>query len=448
MTKAPSTIYATLFRPFWYLLLGVFFVVSCRKNDAGPSPKDKLNDEALELARENYLWFDQIPSNFDASAYNDPAGVMAAIRVFSNEPGFTEPVDDFSFAMQKFEWDNLSSGITTDYGLSVFFMNDGDLRVRMVEKASPAGQAGIRRGWQITAVNGNSNISVSNSDYIVSSIYGSSNVSITFRKPDGSSVTLPLVAATYQEEPVVLDTVYHLGSRRVGYMVLGSFLGNINAVKNTMSALFAKFLVKNVTDMVVDLRYNGGGYVTLQQTLANYLIKPSVHGQVMMKEEYNSLHAAKNQTTYFEKLGGLDIETIYFIVSDNTASASELLINNLKPYMNVKLVGEATYGKPVGFFPIEAGDWYTFPVSFRSTNSLGQGNYFNGIAADGQAADGLDRDWGDIQELRLASVLNHLESGNFGLMRLEPGLNSTLEAGLKETNSRLRGKTFRGAIAQ
>jgi hypothetical protein len=154
--------------------------------------------------------------------------------------------------------------------------------------------------------------------------------------------------------------------------------------------------------------------VSVQQKLANYLVKSSATGGVMMNEKFNDNYASWNETTNFSKLGPLNISRIFFIVTDNTASASELLINNLKPYMDVKLVGpRKTYGKPVGFFPIPVGDWYIFPVSFRSTNKDGSGNYFDGIALDSQQPDGLDKDWGDINESALASVLRFVGTGSF-----------------------------------
>jgi hypothetical protein len=113
-------------------------------------------------------------------------------------------------------------------------------------------------------------------------------------------------------------------------------------------------------------------------------------------------------------LGGLNLNRIFFIVSSSTASASELLINNLKPYMDVQLVGPSkTYGKPVGFFPIPVGDWYIFPVSFRTTNSNGEGSYFNGLAVNSQVADGLDKDWGNIEESSLKSALSFVTTGAF-----------------------------------
>ena len=82
--------------------------------------------------------------------------------------------------------------------------------------------------------------------------------------------------------------------------------------------------------------------------------------------------------------------------------------------MNVHLIGGTTHGKPVGYFPIAVADWYVFPVSFRTTNRNGEGNYFNGFSVNSSVADGLDKDWGDLNELSLASAVRHITTGSFG----------------------------------
>jgi GH24 family phage-related lysozyme (muramidase) len=226
--------------------------------------------------------------------------------------------------------------------------------------------------------------------------------------------------------------------------VFNSFLGDTTKVMNELTNVFNRFVAANVTDVIVDLRYNGGGYVSVSEALADFLIKPSANGNIMMTQQYNQNYSDLNEVTMFRKRGSLNVDNIFFVVTDNTASASELLINNLKPYMNVKLVGpEATYGKPVGFFPIGVGDWYVFPVSFRSTNGQNQGNYFDGISVDQQVSDGLDKDWGDRQESALASVLSYIGTGTF----TDGGLNSVLDRQKVSENS-LLNKNFKGAIAK
>ncbi|HYF31418.1 MAG TPA: S41 family peptidase [Chitinophagaceae bacterium] len=432
-------------------VMGLTILSACKKNKGGDTPPppppaaDKFKDSALLVTRELYLWYNQIPSSFNAQSYTDLDKIMTAIRTYSKEPGFTNPVDRWSFAYKQKDWDNVSSGSALDFGMSVFFRVEGDLRVKFVEKASPAGLKGIRRGWRITKINGNTNITTGNAAFIVNAIFESPNASITFQKPDGSSVDIDLVAAAYQENPIFLDSVYTAGTKKVGYMVFNSFLGDTTAIYNKFQQVFNKFTQQNVTDVIIDLRYNGGGYVSMQHKLANYLIKPSANGSLMMTQSFNDKYAQFfNESTNFTKLGALNPEHIYFIVSNNTASASELLINNLKPHMDVKLVGPSkTYGKPVGYFPYPVGDWYVFPVSFRSTNSTGQGNYFDGMALDNTVADGLDKDWGDINEASLASVLKHISTGSFRLRSTD-----TYQANpvVDKSNETLSAPEFKGTI--
>lgn len=434
-------------RWIWFLLVSSLVVGSCRKSGTSDGKDDVFKKDILERTRDIYLWNDQIPLDFDVRSYAGPEEIMDAVRRYSKEPGFPVPVDHFSFAIKKTDWDDISTGVATDFGLSVFFYTEGDLRVRMTEPDAPAGRAGIRRGWRIIAINGDEHLVSDRADFIARSIYRSPSCQLRLQRPDGSVTDITLTAAEYQETPLYLDTVYTVGARRVGYLVLNSFLGNQASIINRLAVVFNDFVLSGVTDMVVDLRYNGGGYVSLQRALANYLVPPALNGSVMMSQEYNADHANENETYFFEKMGTLDISNVYFIVSDNTASASELLINNLVPYMNVKLVGVDTYGKPVGFYDVAVGDWLIFPVSFRSTNGLGKGDYFDGLKVDKQVVDGLDKDWGDRQEARLKSVLSYIETGSYGYAPSLPELNSTLDAPIAGGNKKLADNRFRGALA-
>jgi hypothetical protein len=185
--------------------------------------------------------------------------------------------------------------------------------------------------------------------------------------------------------------------------------------------------------------------VSLQQKLADYLAPTSANDQLMMKETFNDKHQNYNTSLYFSKAGPLNPNHILFIVSQSTASASELLINNLKPYMTVKLVGPTnTDGKPVGFFPISAGDWYVFPVSFRSTNSANSGSYFNGFTPDAIVADGLDKDWGDTSESCLAKAIKYITTGTFILQGAQQIFKE--DAAVSAANSILDKASFKGMI--
>ncbi|MGH2649038.1 MAG: S41 family peptidase [Ginsengibacter sp.] len=421
-------------KAFFHLIAVIFFVGifgSCKKTKDVPSTPPitdstalaaKAKDSALIDSKDFYLWYNDIPSSFNAQSYNDPNDVMVAIRAYSDEPGYSSPVDQWSFGVLKTDWNQLSGGIgsanniasTGDFGFSVFFRVEGDLRVKLVERLSPAGLAGIQRGWRITKINGSTNITTSNADFIVNNVFYSATSTFTFVKPDGTSVDMTLNATTYPQQTVYLDSVYNIGSKTIGYMVMNSFLGDTAEINNDLQRVMNNFATRNVSDIVIDLRYNGGGYVSLQQKLAGYLAPSSTNGKLMMKETFNDKHQDYNTTLNFNKTGPLNPDHVFFIVTQSTASASELLINNLKPYMTVKLIGPTnTDGKPVGFFPISAGDWYVFPVSFRSTNSINYGGYFNGFTPDAIVADGLDKNWGDTSESCLAKAIKYITTGSF-----------------------------------
>lgn len=443
-------------------LATVTLMTACQKdvereeetNPPAPPPptatRDAVKDTTLSYSRDIYLWFNQIPTSFDAQSYSDPNKIMTALRQYSQEPGFTNPVDKWSFAIDKKAWDNASSGIAGDMGLGVFFNKENDLRVKSVEEQSPAGKAGIKRGWRITKINGNTNMSTTNDVFIVNNVYYSSSSSFTFVKPDNSTVDITLNAATYREQPVILDTVYNINNKKIGYFVFNSFLGDTAQVYNEFSRMFTSFASQNISDLVVDLRYNGGGYVSIQEKLANYLAPAAANGNIMQNQQFNSKYGAQlNNTEYYKKLGNLNLNRVFFIVSQSTASASELVINNLKPYMDVILLGpNNTYGKPVGYFPISVGNWYIFPVSFRTTNRNGEGAYFGGIPVAHKVADGLDKDWGDVDEASLASALRYITTGKFtgGIKSAQEDAQYRLAPNVLQGNASLDRPNFKGAV--
>ena len=428
----------------------MFLFYGCKKennNSGNTTAEDKIKDSAWSYAKDLYLWNINLPSDFNARTYADPDAIMKALRPYSNEPGFSDPVDRWSFAIKKKEWDDLSSGISGDFGLGIFFMSDNDLRVSYVEPASPAAAAGIQRSWRIVSVNNNATVNTDDATVsrITDAVFNSSSTSFTFKKPDGTDVDIALTAKTYQEEPIILDSVYINGGNKTGYFVYNSFLGNIGNIKNRLTNIFNTFSAVGVTDMVIDLRYNGGGYVELQNELANYLVPAAGNNSVMLKEKFNDNYSALFDTTInYQKKGALDLNRIFFIITKNTASASELLINSLKPYMDVKLIGRASHGKPVGYFNIGVGDWYIFPVSFRSVNKNGEGNYFNGLQPDATVDDGLDKPWGDVNENCLASALHYINNGAFS--RISP--RTQQDVNLENSNTALDVKRFKGAVGE
>lgn len=431
----------------------VLSTAGCKKEDhtadpAGNTTENKVKDTAWRYARDIYLWNKNLPFSFNARSYADPDAIMKALRPYSVEPGFTDPVDRWSFALKKSEWNKLIAGIGGDLGMGIFFRSENDLRVSYVEPASPAAAAGIERGWRILSVNGNTSVNTTEAaiSRITNAIFHSASAGFTFEKPDGIVVDITLAAGTYREEPVLLDTIYNTGSSKTGYFVFNSFLGDMNGIKTRIGNIFNEFSAAGIQDLIIDLRYNGGGFVELQNEIANYLVPFSGDHNIMLQEKFNDKYSVFYDTTVnYQKKGTLDLNRIFFIITKNTASASELLINSLKPYMEVKLIGRPSHGKPVGYLAnLSVGDWYIFPVSFRSVNKNGEGNYFNGLQPDAVVDDGLDKPWGDVNENCLNSALHYITDGVFS--RISSRVQQ--DAGLERGNDALGVTRFKGALRE
>ncbi|SFV31680.1 S41 family peptidase [Thermoflavifilum thermophilum] len=389
-----------------------------------------------------YLWYHQVPTStinpFDDTKYPKGEDLLNAIISYPINPQTGKAIDRYSFLDRQGAVSGLiQGGITGDMGFQPAYAYDNNnqlhLVVLYVYKNSSAGQQGVQRGWEITAINGNTNISDQN--LVVNALYNSQSAQFTFKKRDGSSVTLTIQATQYQVNPVLFDTVYTLSNgKKVGYFVFNQFIdiydsnNNPTETKNELDAVFQKFKDSAVSSIVIDERYNGGGAVSTAEYIDNTLAPASANGKIMYTYVYNdrlTAHASDLQLPIninFQNTGSFNLEHVFFIVSRNTVSASELTINNLKPYMDVQLVGDTTYGKPVGFFgwPIEYDSAGTqkhvadlYSVNFQTKNATGYGDYFTGMVPNKLEYDYIGYNWGDPNDPNLQDVFNYLTTGNY-----------------------------------
>lgn len=444
---------------FHFIILTVLMVgmlnTSCKKDPptkAVPvgTAADLSKDSMYYIFKDEYLFTENIPAydvvNPRASLNND--ALFAKLIAYQ-----TAPRDRYSFIDKGgLIASEIGQGVSQgDFGIDIFYpdsTNLSDLRVKSVTKGSPAYTLGIHKGWQITSINGNTNIAYDgreiggsevNINRVVETVYYSNSTSFIFKKPDASSVPLTINAASYTINPITLDSVYTFGAKKVGYMVFSSFI-EIKRIKAQLDAVFSKFVSQGVTDLVIDLRYNGGGAVSTSEYLANLIAPKSVgtdSSKTMYTYDFNSrvksntystitstyklpppdqnysyadLLSSFNQykTTNFVKRGNLDVQNVVFLVSKSTASASELLINNLKPYMNVTLIGKPTYGKPVGFIGIPVGGYAMYAISFKTINADSQGDYYNGMPVAVDRFENYSLDFGQLDEVYLNLAFQRL----------------------------------------
>lgn len=402
-----------------------------------------------------YYWYSQVPSlNPLSSAYPNSDTLLSVIKSYPVNPQTNQPIDRYSFldrtgqVSKEYEngiVDDNFSGLAPqgDYGMQVSYAEDSlgntDLYVLYTDKNSPAGQKGIQRGWEITAVNGNTNVSYdgpngANVTMVSNALFSSTSVTLTFKELNGISVTYTLNSTPYDVDPILFDTIYNVGDKKVGYFVFYAFTsiyndsGTATYTKQALDQEFDKLTSAGINDLIVDLRYNGGGDITTAEYLDSALAPAPANGKVMYKYLYNDkLSQNMNQlglssTVNFAGTGDLHLDHLFFIVSRSTASASELTMNNLKPYMDVKLVGDTTYGKPVGFIDFNISDYHSgqphyladlYAIDFATENANNQGGYYEGIVPDVEASDYINVPWGNPDDENVSDIFNYITTGSF-----------------------------------
>lgn len=201
-----------------------------------------------------------------------------------------------------------------------------------------------------------------------------------------------------------------------GYLVLSTFISTAN---QQLRDAFAMFSQAGIQDLIVDLRYNGGGLVSTANLFASLLAGPGSTGLTFSSTEFNSANAMQNVSTSFSaEANAITLNRIVFITTGSSASASELVINGLEPYFTgareVASVGSATFGKPVGQSGFEFCNSSKLlrAVTFRTTNVNGVGDYFNGLPVDCAAGDDLTRLLGDVNENMLATAISYIQNGS------------------------------------
>ena len=470
---------------FFYLtfILGALLFTACskKKNPAPTGPDapgtvlDKIKDSVFLYAKEDYLWYTALPSytTFNPRSFNgasDKAALDAEVNALSQyaiNPATNKAYEYYSDnpgeAKYSFIDDGAVStelnGIHGDFGFAPFYNTLTDLRVKYVYPGSPADQAGIKRGYQISSINGNTSLTYdggnygnsTNLNFVINAYSNSNTISMTLKKPDGTTLTVTnMNVSTYTVNPVLKDTIFDQGNgHKIGYIVFNSFTSDANADPQ-LDPVFSNFAAQGVTDLVVDLRYNGGGYVSTAEHIDNLIVPAGKTNTLMYNTYYNDILTGgkevllKNQwrkdassgqdynygqfdysvagnAVNFAKVGQLNVSRVFFIITGSTASASELTINNLRPVMDVQFIGETSYGKPVGFFDIDINKYQMYIPEFYTQNSAGQGGYYGGFTPGASGYPGVSdyddvtKDFGDPTEGLLAHVLNYVKTGTYAV---------------------------------
>jgi carboxyl-terminal processing protease len=451
------------FHVFFINVILVALVFSCQP-DNSDDPTDSSDDSlsALNLHINEfiwtglhvyYLWVDEVP-NLSDSKFPSKASWAEFLRGYDDHEElfydllykynvvdrFSWIVDDYVALEQMFQGISKSMGYEFKFGS---FAESNTLFgvVIYVLKGSPAEAAGMKRGDIFVFVNGQS---ITKSNY-KDLLYSNETYTLSFGQISGDSVvpnnkSATLTAVEIHENPILLDTVYYINSKKIGYLVYNSFIPEYDVQLNNV---FNKFKSQNINDLILDLRYNSGGAVNSAAYLASMIYSTDTN-KVFIAEKYNdqlqeyidnNLGTDYSKVTFADKIKkteriseipivSLGLNRLFMITTKNTASASELVLSGLRPYIPVVTVGTTTYGKYVGSITLKDYDskgninpfhkWAMQPIIMKAINAAGESDYNYGFAPTDSIREVVSTmlAFGDINEPLLSTALAHI-SGSF-----------------------------------
>lgn len=345
--------------------------------------------KGVGLTSPYYLWYATSP-NPDPAAYADEDVYFDALL---NLGSGALPADRWS-GFESTESFNrfFGAGQTLGYGLNVAGLEvrgsrNSPLYVRMVDPGSSAALQGLQRGDEVLSIGGVAapelidQITADNFTALAPAAAGE-QLRVTVRR-GGTSFSVLLTASVYAVTPVSGESIVTTpAGRRMGYLFVRNMVSQGHAA---MASAFANFRAQGVSELVLDLRYNGGGLVDTGALLASFVGGAQDNGKVYARLLYNNRQQARNVDVLFNaQANSLNFGRVYVLAGERTCSASEQLVSGLRGVgITVTLVGDTTCGKPVGFLPLANGCGTTYNVvNFEGVNALNEGRYYNGLVAN------------------------------------------------------------------
>jgi C-terminal processing protease CtpA/Prc len=405
-------------RKILVFMFSAVFVAGCGSSDETfTQPSSCSNDGqkafVLDALYDWYLWNDLLPASIDIADYATPESLVVEVTpTYGPQNALGEPVDRFSsVGSLQADQEFFGEGRYEGFGFS-WREEGGEMRMTGVFTSSPAFAAGIARGQTVITLNNRSYDNIVANEGINTFFDNNDTVEFAMRELNGSTFVAQITKDIVTIDPVPQTRIIDLGPGvpPVGYMELRSFISTADPV---FDQVFADFIAAGVQDVVIDMRYNGGGLVRTAELLGDYLGGFANDGLVFSNTEYNADRApANNSSSFFSRRGNsIDITRFIVIATRSTASASELVTNSLDPYADVWIVGDNTFGKPVGQVGIEFCEKILRPTSFRTTNADGFGDYFDGLPVDCPASDVLDFPVGSDNDPNLIAAVSISETG-------------------------------------
>lgn len=412
---------------FFFLLIPLF---CCEKEkDDGLTEEQRKNVSVSDWIYENmksyYFWNYTFPEDISGLDKTNPPLFFDAL-VYNQ-------ADKWSFITNNYEEsDSVQFGapLTMGYSPRFYRINGTDLvfiAVEYVYPKSPAARAGMKRGDLIVMIDSEFLTTKNYYQLFIKPRYTAKFGTIRGNTIYPSSTSVTMLAGNYDADPLLFSTILKLDNKQIGYIVYTSFdAGYSNNYLSNLKVLIKSFQEAGIDDLIVDLRYNHGGQLNVATEFASLIAPASVvsNAELFASLEYNEeLQARLLETEGAEsenlkvkfKMGlyNLNLKHITFLTTKATASASELLITGLEPYMDVTIIGESTSGKYTGSWVIcdtntpKEHDWLIMPIVFRYANADGYTNFNAGLKPDYYMNDDVAaaKPFGNINDPMLAYAL-------------------------------------------
>jgi len=361
-----------------------------------------------DVLYDSYLWSDKLSKqDYLASNYDSPQALLQSLKSKS---------DHFSYIMDLTKADTFfGKGKYNNFGFIPFLIkykeNQLALVVGFVYPNSPAKNAGLKRGDIIIKIDDNY-IDEKNIDVVYNILQKRQRIGFTFFK-NNRVYTKFISKYRYTVRTVTKSHIYRVEGNRVGYMVLSDF---IEMSKYEINFVFSRFKKANISDLILDLRYNGGGDVQIANHLASLIGGDKVANKVSEYMSFNQKYSNLNKTTFFESYNDnqLNLKRLFVITSKRTCSASERVIHNLQAShtgIEVIQIGKKTCGKPYGYEGVGVFcNKVLFSINTESTNGDKEGRYLDGLAPTCEVEDDLFTPLGSKEESSLKEALYYIKN--------------------------------------
>jgi len=387
----------------WIILILVSFRLfySCEIK-SGESKLTK--QDLLDYMKDWYLWYNTMPN------------VLAKDFVTLQELLDTLMYDQFdrwSYIQETSDYNDYNSkGIYIGHGIGLRWNTEGQLKVAYIFDDSDLNASGVTRGWEVSQINGSS---VPPGTIIDTALLGPDEEGIqntfTFKTLSGGTQMITSSKKYINSNAVLHSEIIDVAGKQAGYFVLQNFT---NPAWDELSVLFSDFDAENIDELIIDLRYNPGGILQVSRYLGNLIAGEIANKGAFVKYVYNDKKSDNNATLRFNPEDySLILTRVFIITSASTASASEVLINALQPYLDVYVVGDITDGKPVGMIAKQYTDFTLVPVTFYMYNKDDEGEFLDGLQPDQFVADDLEEAFGSQEEDCLKEVLYFIENESF-----------------------------------